>query len=307
MQITDIHLGEAESTDWGPEQDRKTFKLLHKMFHYEQPDLVVLGGDQLTANNCLHNCTEYYKILGEFLSEHGVPWATVMGNHDDMNFESEGGTLNKTIPHSYTRRQLLGIDESFPLSLSKDGPSDVTGVTNYVLDILDPDTNQPAAQIFFLDSGGGTLPEAIDESQVRWFQAQVAKAPNLPAVAFQHIPTSSHRYSDACVGYHGDNVQEIQDGGIVDAIVKSGRFHFLGVGHNHGNDYCCPYSSASENGVANDLFFCFGRHSGYGGYGDWQRGVRMYELLLSESVDFYAASNPEKEVRTFKWRTWVSS
>jgi len=52
MQITDIHLGEAEFTDWGPAQDEKTMKLLDKMFEYEKPDLIVLGGDQLTANNC---------------------------------------------------------------------------------------------------------------------------------------------------------------------------------------------------------------------------------------------------------------
>jgi hypothetical protein len=42
MQITDIHLGEAEYTDWGPEQDRKTMKLLNQMFEYEKPDLIVL-------------------------------------------------------------------------------------------------------------------------------------------------------------------------------------------------------------------------------------------------------------------------
>ena len=158
MQITDIHLGEDEFTDWGPEQDRKTWALLDEMFDYEDPDLIVLGGDQLTANNCLGNCTEYYKILGRFLSRHGVPWATVMGNHDDMDFELPDGS-GATIPHSYTRRDLLRVDQSFPLSLSGSSPSGLTGATNYVLDVLSPaggdgDESEPALQIFFLDSGG---------------------------------------------------------------------------------------------------------------------------------------------------------
>ena len=36
--------------------------------------------------------------------------------------------------------------------------------------------------------------------------------------------------------------------------------HVLGVfvGHDHGNDWCCPHSG---------MMVCYGRHTGYGGYG----------------------------------------
>ena len=248
MQITDIHLGEAEYTDWGPEQDRKTMKLLNQMFEYEKPDLIVLGGDQLTANNCLGNCTKYYQILGRFLSNYGIPWATIMGNHDDMAYEVEDGT-GTVITHPNTlRRDLIKIDQSFPLSLSlssqnsasPDNSNNLTGVTNYVLDVLDPITEKLALQIFFLDSGGGSMREAIEDDQVQWLRQQAAATTStIPAVAFQHIPTSAHEYIDAdtCVGYQGEGVAEIQyDGGITDVMIESGRFHFLAVGHNHGND-----------------------------------------------------------------------
>ncbi|MGK3736163.1 MAG: putative MPP superfamily phosphohydrolase [Bacillariaceae sp.] len=247
MQITDIHLGEAEYTDWGPEQDRKTMKLLNQMFEYEKPDLIVLGGDQITANNCLGNCTEYYQILGRFLSNYGIPWATIMGNHDDMAYEVEDGT-GDIIPHPNTlRRDLIKIDKKFPLSLSLSSQNssspdnnNLTGVTNYVLDVLDPITDKIALQIFFLDSGGGSMYEAIEDDQVQWLRQQAAATTaTVPAVAFQHIPTSAHEYIDAdtCLGYQGEGVAELQyDGGIVDAMIESGRFHFLAVGHNHGND-----------------------------------------------------------------------
>lgn len=31
------------------------------------------------------------------------------------------------------------------------------------------------------------------------------------------------------------------------------------VGHNHGNDWCCPHPAG--------LYICYARHTGYGGYG----------------------------------------
>ncbi|KAL3922504.1 MAG: hypothetical protein SGILL_002169 [Bacillariaceae sp.] len=320
MQITDIHLGEDENTDWGPEQDVKTFRLLDKLFTYEEPpDLIVLGGDQLTANNCLHNCTKYYEILGRYLTMQGIPWATVLGNHDDMAFEPQGD--KETIPHSYTRRELLAVDESFQLSLTQTGPEDVTGASNYVLNVMAPNdkkTNAAVVQIFFLDSGGGTLPEAVDDSQVQWFRREASLRTDLPAVAFQHIPASGHVYNIDCTGFRGQGVEQIQDKGLVDAMVESGRFHFLAVGHNHGNDYCCPHRKSDDNADNNngnsvdehDLYFCFGRHSGYGGYGNWQRGVRMYELMMSPYNDNWSEGEDQGKrgsKRQFRWRTWVSS
>jgi hypothetical protein len=176
-----------------------------------------------------------------------------MGNHDDMAYEVEDGT-GTIIPHPSTLRlDLIKIDQSFPLSLSlssqnsasPDNNNNLTGVTNYVLDVLDPITEKLALQIFFLDSGGGSMREAIEDDQVQWLRQQAAAAAvtkttaTIPAVAFQHIPTSAHEYIDAdtCLGYQGEGVAEIQyDGGIADVMIESGRFHFLAVGHNHGND-----------------------------------------------------------------------
>jgi predicted MPP superfamily phosphohydrolase len=326
MHITDIHLGEAQDTDWGPEQDRKTWTLLDKiLLKYEHPDLIVLGGDQLTANDCRdNNCTAYYQLLGTHLTKYGIPWATVLGNHDDMPYHRteaatshNNGTPSTTGPHSYTRRQLLEVDESFALSLTQTGPIDVTGASNYVLQVMDDknDNNDVALEIYFLDSGGGTIPQRIDETQVHWFQQQLASGNNalLPAIAFQHIPTVSHlwnsnennEYGKNCKGFHGDGVNYIDDdAGLVDIMVNTGRFQFLAVGHNHGNDYCC-----SSRGMT----FCFGRHSGYGGYGEWQRGVRMYELQRLNPPDSEDQTGSPKAQPLFssdhqqsiRWRSWV--
>jgi hypothetical protein len=47
------------------------------------------------------------------------------------------------------------------------------------------------------------------------------------------------------------------------------------VGHNHGLDWCCPY---------NNLYLCFARHTGYGGYGKWKRGARFVEILQEPTL-----------------------
>jgi hypothetical protein len=285
LQIADIHLGEAEDTDWGPEQDRKTWVVLDKLISLESPDLIVLSGDQVTANNCDGNATEYYRLLGQFLSRYGIPWATIFGNHDDMDFEIPGTNLTKPAKHS--RKDLLEVDQSFFLSLTQEGPSNVFGTTNYVLDI--PMGDRPAAQIIFLDTGGGSLPQAIQQNQVEWLEKEFSFSSNLPAVAFQHIPTQDFHFNeDVCQGFHGEEVGSVWfDAGIARTLSNSGRVHFLGVGHNHGNDYCCPYSDTQ-------MHVCYGRHSGYGGYGALERGARLYQLTIHE-----------EDPHALQWKSWV--
>jgi hypothetical protein len=290
VQITDIHLGEEPATDWGPEQDRRTWLVLDQVLKYEKPDFIILSGDQVTTNYFLPNTTAYYNLLGEFLSTYETPWATIFGNHDDNVEDSRPSGKSKNPPKA-DRRDLLAADQKFPLSLSKGGPLKVTGTSNYMLDIFIQ--NNVAAQIFLFDSGGGSLPEAIDDSQIQWFKTQ-ALSSILPAIAFQHIPTLTHAFSETCSGFQGEGIDKLHDdAGVVEALADAGRFLFLAVGHNHGNDYCCPYNDTK-------LEVCFGRHSGYGGYGKWERGARVYEL----SIDKDQANNDSSR-NIMEWKSWV--
>ncbi|KAL3934382.1 MAG: hypothetical protein SGBAC_009890 [Bacillariaceae sp.] len=306
LQIADIHLGEAENLDWGPGQDRKTWLVLDSVLKQERPDLIILSGDQLTGNNCKENATAYYQMMGEFLSKYDTPWAIIFGNHDDLGFvDPETGKENPE--PKYSRRDLLEVDQRFPLSLSQSGPDNVFGSSNYVLDVHEASDNGEndgtfAAQILLLDSGGGTLPEVIDQSQLKWLQVQDS---TLPAVAFQHIPTLSHAYSQLeCTGMDGDHGMAPleSDAGIVRALIEAKRYLFLAVGHNHGNDYCCPYhSSITTLGLPREQAFhlCFGRHSGYGGYGKWERGARVYQLKKRN------LQKGEQQSSTIEWKSWV--
>ena len=269
LQITDIHLGEAPSTDWGPEQDRMTYAAIDTYISTEKADLILLTGDQLTANNIVDNATSYLDTLGEHMESYSIPWGFIFGNHDDSSLDITPDTPAKT-----DRRGLMKTMEKYSEYgvTRQESPDDVYGVSNYVLDVNLQDS--PGLQILLLDTGGGSIPEELNTTQLEWLST--VRRVNIPAVAFQHIPTKEFIFSDdRCVGEYGDesiNPPKAGDAGIVNYLIKDANVMFLSTGHDHGNDYCCPLQQLS---------ICFGKHSGYGGYGTWDKGVRMFELTAN--------------------------
>lgn len=325
LQLTDIHLGEDEWTDWGPEQDQKSFAVIKKLLQYEQPDLIILGGDMLTAENIDQNATAYYQMLINVIQSAAIPnysgsestdnswqpiWAMLLGNHDDRPFIHRNGTVNEKAKTS--RATIWDTDRSYQNSVTgqcgipsnnyvhKDltGSKHVFGLSNFYIPIYHNDANpkDEAARVYIFDSGGGSIDKRIDSSQIEWFKA-ISHKSQLPSFAFQHIPTDSFYWQDnICSGMHQDGVATVSsDAGLVDALVESRSVYVLGVGHNHINDYCCHPNSSSAL-----LQVCFGRHSGYGGYGSSEsRGARIYEMVLQPS------KSENKENHEVSWSSWV--
>lgn len=299
MQLTDMHLGEAQETDWGPRQDVKTYNLLSTLIPFENPNLILLTGDQLTGNDCDANATAYYEQMGEFLEQFDIPWALIFGNHDDSDFSRN---LNGTEIEAKTKRpELAQALEQFSLSLTETGPLNVTGTSNFVLPIHHDGSDEVVSQIVLLDSGGGSLPTSFDESQVDWVREQLHDAP-IPTVIFQHIPTVEFRFDeDRCIGTQKDGVAYVNpDLGMISLMKSNENVLLLAAGHNHGNDYCCRVEDAS-------LHLCFGRHSGYGGYTVVDRGARVYELQLNGggSTGSRNLRVLEDDSSTIAWNSWV--
>lgn len=283
MQIADIHIGEAEYKAWGPEQDRKTWIVLDRLVEAEGADnidLLILSGDQLTGNNVDANATTYYRKLAEKLSVYGIPFAMIFGNHDDAPFEYRGadGEIHRR-PAKTSRRQLVHALGMFDLSLTRGGPSEIFGVSNYWLDVWLNDTAL-GTRIVLFDSGGGTLEQQVNQSQLDWF-VETNYPTDLPVIAFSHIPTNEFIFGQTCQGDKNEGVATVSyDAGFTNTLQAAGNVHFVGVGHMHGNDYCCSLANQSM------LHLCFGRHSGYGGYGHWERGARIYELSFAHGSHF---------------------
>ncbi|KAK1292704.1 putative inactive purple acid phosphatase 16 [Acorus calamus] len=137
------------------------------------------------------------------------------------------------------------------------------------------------AFLYFLDSGGGTYPEVISNAQARWFKStsdEINPNSSVPELVFWHIPSKDYkkvaplfRIGKPCVGsINKERVAAQQDEwGMMDILTRRHSVKAVFVGHNHGLDWCCPYKN---------LWLCFARHTGYGGYGDWPRRVRVIEI-----------------------------
>lgn len=120
-----------------------------------------------------------------------------------------------------------------------------------------------------------------------WFQnlsADVNPA-EVASFAYFHIPLS--QYSTAwghseCVGMNenGGVTPVVSDGGLFKAL-NTARIRATFVGHDHGNDWCCPSIDDAKPGR---FWMCFGRHSGYGGYGHWARGARVLNMRLENGA-----------------------
>jgi len=149
------------------------------------------------------------------------------------------------------------------------------------------------------------LAHPVDLSVVEWFtttrnRLRAEHGQDLPALAFFHIPTNSSlafqqgpgvrpHYEpginddnplaqQGCAGGQGTVTGNTftysgQDVPFMQALLSTRNLMVSFSGHDHGNDWCFRWDSRPP-GMAltgNGLNMCFGRHSGYGGYGTWTR------------------------------------
>lgn len=188
-------------------------------------------------------------------------------------------------PSTIMRRSMLHYELAFfsEFSQSREGPSDIHGLSNYFLRVAHE--NQTVL-IFLLDTGGGRLGEIYTDSQLRWVKSVSDRHPGADAIAFAHIPSSEFHLAlqdevnFQCFGHEHtepDEVAEWEHEPPMKSLANAG-VKAVFVGHNHRNSYCCV---PRQN---DDLMptMCYGRHTGYGGYGDWARGARVVRLMFED-------------------------
>ncbi|KAL7197509.1 hypothetical protein ACSBR2_020112 [Camellia fascicularis] len=303
--FADLHFGENAWTDWGPQQDVNSLKVMSTVLDLENPDFVIYLGDVITANNiAIANATLYWDQAISPTKARGIPWASLFGNHDDAPFEwpmewfSASGIPQLQCPASSssysgeqhcsfrgTRRLELMRNEIAhnTLSYSRAGPKELwPSISNYVLQLSSSnDSNSPVAFLYFIDSGGGTYPEVVSRSQADWFQRkshELNPDSRVPELIFWHIPSKAYEkvapmflFMSSCVG--SINKERIApqkaEMGIMKLLEGRPSVKAVFAGHNHGLDWCCPYKK---------LWLCYARHTGYGGYGTWPRGARILEI-----------------------------
>jgi hypothetical protein len=280
VQFTDLHLGESDA------HDSQTMANLRSVLASERPDFVVYTGD-LVSGYAVSSESQRLFLWHQALSacsENEVPFATVFGNHDDQPYRCDPLFWNSImrvllcttllVAYFFKNLRMLALIALVPIltALMFTAPSDSVRVAliehermsfpewsytfgrNYRLVLKTPNTS---TALYFLDSGGGGIPEGVHP------HARM----DPPGIVFLHIPPAQFAgvYTNAdCVDGPPLESASTCPGVVLPAIA-------VFVGHDHGNEYCCNRSS---------VLYCYGRQSGFGGYsfGNKPRGARVIEL-----------------------------
>ncbi|KAI0098660.1 Metallo-dependent phosphatase-like protein [Nemania sp. FL0031] len=302
FQITvfsDLHFAEDEDSTKGPMQDARTAEVVKKVLERENSQLVVLNGDLISGYGTrADNATLYLDQIVTPIVELGLPWATTYGNHDNQDYARSTDLL----------RRERDYEGSLTQNMLPDNPQ--AGVSNYFLQVYSASGNEdvPELILWFFDSRGGDEPhDWVDDSVVNWFKEtstglvqQYNKI--IPSLAFFHIPiTAAYEFQeDPGVdpsrepGINGETVwwqgrgfdnKTGHDMSFMTALSNTDGLLATFSGHDHDNDWCYKWKSTPTNeAVARDgINVCYGRHTGYGGYGNLARGGRQI-LLRQETL-----------------------
>lgn len=264
LQLTDTHY------KTGSPKSEVVITMINEVLDIEQPDLVILTGDIVTKSPVIKG----WEAVTTPMVERGIPWAMVLGNHDDEQDLNRSEILLELndIPFNYTRY-------STPGSL---------GTGNYILPVISSKGKKSSTILYCMDSNAYSPIKGVGKygwfhrDQINWFAERSGqlKAENngkaLPSLAFFHIPLPE--YVDAWE--NGDKKPVgVKNEDVCAPAVNSGMFHamleqenIMGcfVGHDHVNDYI-----SSLYGIA----LVYGRFSGGGDtYGDLTNGARVIVL-----------------------------
>ncbi|XP_051189059.1 probable inactive purple acid phosphatase 29 [Lolium perenne] len=298
LQVADMHYADGRSTpceDVLPAQQRgcsdlNTTAFLYRLLRAEKPDLVVFTGDNIYGPDSTDAAKSMDAAIAPAIAMR-LPWAAVMGNHDQESTLSREGVM----------RHLVGMNNT----LSRFNPEglEIDGYGNYNLEVGGvegtPMANKSVLNLYFLDSGDySTVPSIpgygwIKTSQQAWFKQtsaslqanytneQPKQKEAAPALAYFHIPlpefgsfTASNR-----TGVKRDPISSASiNSGFFTSMVEAGDVKAAFVGHDHLNDFC---------GNLTGIQLCYAGGFGYHAYGmaGWSRRARVVSVQLDKTQD----------------------
>jgi len=241
--LTDIHLYGIS--------DKKTYKFISKMINDQNPEYIILLGDQcFTPYNY-----DAYKSLVKFFDSFQIPWSLVFGNHDNF------GPANKKV--------LYNILLTSEYAIFDYGPSNFSGALNYVVNIS-VNSNIIYSFIMF-DSHTTKIIDnpGLEEAQVNWYRwvingLKTNISADIKTAAFIHVPIPEYidAFNEGEIIYGAKNedqcVPEVNTH-IFDAILELDSTKYIFAGHDHINNYWSLYEG---------IYFVYATKSGFGSYYD---------------------------------------
>ncbi len=247
LQLTDVHIGGG----WmSLKKDAMALNAVAAMVTAEKPDLVIITGDiayPVPFQAGTFNNLSSAKVFAALMEKLGVYWTLSFGNHD-------------TEAYSYYGRDDISefyAGDEFKYCLFEEGPEDVDGYGNQVINVKNSD-GVITQSLFMFDShsyvDGDYLGilwkyDNIHENQVEWYKntlntlnaqnnetlKSLGKEENshIQSAAFLHIPLTEQK----------DAWHEYKDAGYKDT--ENVKFHF-GIAGEGGN---IVYSGIHEDNL----------------------------------------------------------
>ena len=249
---------------------------MNKLLDHEQPDLVLLAGDNHCGGSSVageSRMTTYLTAMCEPMESRHIPWAQIYGNHVEGGYGYDLG---------FSKENQQRIFESFPYNVSKAG--NVYGLGNYVLPILRSDSDKIAFNVFMLDSHSylyhyrdgiedkvllrhekdgemvsgnmiysGNTYDVVHMEQIKWYwDTSVAlekyNGSKIAAMILLHIPLYEWNYvlknKNECgtTGKQGDPISSPEaNSGLFQACYERGDVKAIICGHDHLNDFDGKY------------------------------------------------------------------
>ncbi|KAF9601892.1 hypothetical protein IFM89_023956 [Coptis chinensis] len=313
LQVADMHYANGKTTpceDVLPDQfptcsDFNTTAFINRLILAENPDLIVFTGDNIFGLDT----SDAKKSLNFAFApavETSVPWAAVLGNHDQESTLSREGLMKHIVTMNHTLSQVNPLEAHV-----------IDGFGNYNLEVGGVKgsriENMSVLNLYFWIVV--TIPwvpsipgyDWIKPSQQFWFQKtslklkkaymekQKAQTGSAPGLVYFHIPLPEY------ASLHSTNFTGVKlEAGISSASINSGFFATLleagdvkavFTGHDHLNDFC---------GELNGIQLCYAGGFGYHAYGKagWDRRARVVVATLEQTDK--KGWGAVKSIRTWK-------
>ncbi|XP_009368962.2 probable inactive purple acid phosphatase 29 [Pyrus x bretschneideri] len=297
LQVADMHYADGKTTpclDVLPSQfptcsDLNTTAFVLRMIEAEKPNLIVFTGDNIFGFDATNGAKSLNEAYAPAIASN-IPWAAVLGNHDQESDLSREGVMKHIVGLKNTLAQVNPLDQDV-----------IDGFGNYNLEVAGVEgsgfENKSVLNLYFLDSGDySTVPSIggygwIKPSQQYWFEQTSAKLQKAyiskplpqkapaPGLAYFHIPLPEFASFDS------SNFTGVRQEGISSASVNSGFFTTMVAagdvkavftGHDHLNDFC---------GELTGINLCYAGGFGYHAYGKagWERRARVVVANLEKT------------------------
>ena len=300
LSTTDLHMCGDNSLN------NKTLQTMVNQIRDEKPDLVIFTGDNILGTFQQIEAIQFAQMMEEV----GVYWAYVFGNHE-ARAEKE-----------YFKYLIFKSLTDYPHCLSKFGDPSLFGFGNFIINIMNSETELKQSLVFFdsgrdmvdshrkIDGVPADIPDGYDyikKSQIAWYEKEIKSLKDaygkVESMLYMHIPIKEYEE----VFTRNENGEFVPTGkaeilygrmyesvgcspynsGLFDAMKKNGS-QAIFCGHDHVNDWAAKYDG---------ILLVYNQYGSYGAYNlgdyngihldekDWQQGVTITMVHQDGSID----------------------